>query len=156
MDMTKAMIVAAAALGVGVAYLLWNRFIFGGLWLWQQSALYRDGLVGTALVLQKIDRGFSMTVHGSGGPTSYKMYECVLEVTLPDRAPYRTTMTRRLQISNSEMQEGQTVPVRVDPRDDKRVLLDEKATDRVWKAAKANAAAAAEERKRALLDEKRP
>ncbi len=97
-----------------------NKRSMNGLWVWEQREILKIGIRGTATVLQKIAR--------SNGPStsdvSFSKVEAVVEISLPDRAPYRTTILREIMTINGELDVGEVLPVVVDPGEQNRVVVD--------------------------------
>jgi hypothetical protein len=118
--------------------------------LWQQRALMKRGLAGTGRVLQRISRGTTSSGRGRVRETDW---ELVLEINVPEHPVYRATARQTRMSISDEFAEGNDVPVRVDPTNLKRVLIDSDALDRARAEQRAAAAEAAEARKRKLLGE---
>ena len=72
---------------------------------------------------------------------------------MPEHPVYRATARQTRMSISDEFAEGNDVPVRVDPTNLKRVLIDSDALDRARAEQRAAAAEAAEARKRKLLGE---
>lgn len=76
----------------------------------------REGLVGVATIVG-IRENVTTTVLGS-------WHELQLDVQLPERDPYRAARRIALELSTApQIRVGAEVPVRVDPRDQSRVLV---------------------------------
>jgi hypothetical protein len=112
----------AVALAAGVVSAL--SFIYTMyLWLWGMRKgdpwLVRRGVGGTAEVVESKETSWSMAsgeYYGIGAPSVWK-YK--LEVTVPGRSPYRTTL-----YICARLHEGTTVPVKVSRWNHKRVTVD--------------------------------
>jgi hypothetical protein len=131
---------------VSVLILASNKRQNGNFWLWEQRRLRRSGLKGTALVLEKID----LPETWSSG-TYFRPVEAIVEVSVGGRRAYRTSITRDVRWISGEMNKGETLPVCVDPQNEKRVIVD---TDEMTRVSEARATAkrdAAEAEKRRLL-----
>ncbi|BBX73372.1 hypothetical protein H7H78_04550 [Mycobacterium shinjukuense] len=82
----------------------------------ERERLMREGLAGVATIVG-IRPQVGTTVLGC-------WHELVLEVRLPDRDPYRATRRIAVELSTApHINIGAQVPVRVDPRDDSKVLV---------------------------------
>jgi len=81
-----------------------------------RERLMREGLVGTATIVG-IRQNVATTMLGS-------WHELELDVQLPDRDPYRAARRVALELSTApHIKVGAEVPVRVDPRDQSKVLV---------------------------------
>jgi hypothetical protein len=81
-----------------------------------RERLMREGLVGTATIVG-IRQNVATTMLGS-------WHELELDVQLPDRDPYRATRRVALELSTApHIKVGAELPVRVDPRDQSKVLV---------------------------------
>jgi len=81
-----------------------------------RDRLLREGLVGTATIVG-IRENVATTMLGS-------WHELELDVQLPDRDPYRATRRVALELSTApHIKVGAEVPVRVDPRDQSKVIV---------------------------------
>src|SRR5262249_9163357 len=82
----------------------------------ERERLTREGLVGVATVVG-IHRDVATTALGN-------WHELELDVALPDREPYRATPRVALELSTApHIAVGAELPVRVDPRDQSKVLV---------------------------------
>lgn len=112
----------AAALAAGAVSAL--SFIYTMyLWIWGMRKgdprLLRHGVSGTAAVVESKETSWSMAsgeYYGIGAPSVWK-YK--LEVTVPGRGPYKTTL-----YICAHLREGTTVPVKVSRWNHKRVTVD--------------------------------
>jgi hypothetical protein len=112
----------AAALAAAVVAAL--SFIYTMyLWLWGMRKgdprLAKRGVSGTAEVVSSKETSWSMAsgeYYGIGAPSVWR-YK--LEVTVPSRSPYRTTL-----YICAHLHEGATVPVKVSRWNHKRVTVD--------------------------------
>lgn len=81
-----------------------------------RERLMREGLAGVATIVG-IRENVATTMLGS-------WHELVLDVRLPDRDPYRATRRIALELSTAPpIKVGAEVPVRVDPRDQLKLLI---------------------------------
>jgi hypothetical protein len=81
-----------------------------------RERLMREGLLGSATIVG-IRENVATTMLGS-------WHELELDVQLPDRDPYRATRRVALELSTTpHIKVGAEVPVRVDPRDQSKVIV---------------------------------
>ncbi|MGX9791861.1 hypothetical protein [Mycobacterium sp. MMS18-G62] len=82
----------------------------------ERQRLMRDGLAGTATITD---------IHENVATTSIgTWHELVLDVQVPNRDPYRATRRVSVELSASpHIRVGAQVPVRVDPQDRSKVLV---------------------------------
>ena len=152
MDIVAGAVPALLLVGVVIGLLVVNKRAVGGFWLWEQRRLLREGLAVTGRVLHRADRGMVR----SNGRIPIHRWELVVEVSSPGSPP------RRLSVSYDESsfdpmgEVGKLLPLRIDPRDEQRVMLDWDALDRAKTAAEAEAKRKSEEERRALLEGRPP
>ncbi len=110
---------ALAAAAVSAVSFIYTMY----LWVWGMRKgdpwLVRRGISGTAEVASSKETSWSMAsgeYYGIGAPAVWK-YK--LEVTVPARGPYRTTL-----YICARLHEGTTVPVKVSRWNHKRVTVD--------------------------------
>jgi len=82
----------------------------------ERERLTREGLVGVATIVG-IRENVATSVLG-------RWHELQLEVRVPEHEPYRATRRIALELSTApQIRVGAEVPVRVDPRDQSKVLV---------------------------------
>jgi hypothetical protein len=118
-----------------------------GQWFWQIRDFEKNGLRARAKVLQRVVGDYS---HSSGRVPFHKV-ELVLEVTIEGRPAYRIPHTEILDRFDSVVDVGNVVPIRVDPKDDKRVMLDVREIASAKKEARKQETARADAERAALL-----
>ncbi len=106
---------------VGV-YLAWQeKTENGGVWFWQRTGLLANGAQTTGLVLDQAAHSPSMARR-----TRVHLVDLVIELTPSGREKMRVRL--RYRLADGEMtrrvDKGRTVPLRYDPRDPARVLVD--------------------------------
>jgi hypothetical protein len=111
---------AAVACGV-VSVLSFVYAMYIGLWAMRKGDpwLVRRGVSGTAEVVAAKETSWTMAAgeyYGIGAPSVWKYG---LEVTVPGRSPYRTTL-----YICARLHEGDTLPVRVSRLNHERVTVD--------------------------------
>ena len=112
-------VAALAAAVVSVVSFIYTMY----LWLWGMRKgdprLLRRGVSGTAEVVSSKETSWTMAsgeYYGIGAPSVWKYG---LEVTVPGRGPYRTTL-----YICANLREGTTIPVKVSRWNHKRVTVD--------------------------------
>jgi hypothetical protein len=89
----------------------------------EADRLRTEGVPGTARLIQARDAGITMT--GMGAGLDSPVADLDLEVTIPGSEPYRTTVRAavpRLQVAR--LAPGSVLPVRVDPLDHSKLVVD--------------------------------
>ncbi|HUS66230.1 MAG TPA: hypothetical protein VMZ28_16870 [Kofleriaceae bacterium] len=139
----------AGICGVFALLFLWfDRRRHDGFWLWQRRGLRRRGLRGRGTVLNSVDRGRVRVVNGR----YIHRYDLVVEVTLDGAEPYRASVSHDAFVPNLTCREGDGVPVLVDPRARQRVLIDRAAIEDALDERRRRDQAAADEKRRQLLE----
>jgi hypothetical protein len=149
-DASLGVVFAVLAPIAAVAFALHqDRRASNGLWLWQRLTLRRRGLPGRGLVLSRIDRGSVRVEKGR----SIHHFDLVVEVQLEGEEPYRVPMVLWASLLDYTTSEGQSIPVRVDPHDRRRVMYDESALHAEYEEQRRRDALVGEQRQRELLAE---
>lgn len=130
-------------------FLVRQKRMTGGFWPWEAASLRREGLPGRAVVLSRV------TLGSANMGRHLREYEAVLEVHVPERAPYRVpaVFVGYWAELDETTQEGASIPVFVDRANPERVLVD---FDTIVKAKRASWDAEIEarrKRQRELLDD---
>jgi len=89
----------------------------------EAARLQTEGVPGMARLVQAHDAGITMT--GMGAGMESPVADLVLDVTLPGSEPFRTTVRApvpRLQVAR--LAPGSALPVRVDPLDHSKLVVD--------------------------------
>lgn len=131
--------------------LLYEKKRTAGLFFWERLGLYDRGAQATAMVLQRMEVSSSVS-----GTIVFHLDDIVLEVRGEGAPPFRASVRYELPSSkHSDVREGETVPVRFDPKRPSRLIIDWR-TMAASRLIASESQHAAEERRRAeLLDPKK-
>ena len=117
-------VAGVAVLGIAIlVYVYIDRKRFKGISMFQRHAITTRGVVGEATILDRVE--VSVKVIGGSGRILFHLGDLVLDVRTGDQPLYRAPCRQEFIASQwMDMRTGAVVPVRIDPEDPQKVLVD--------------------------------